>query len=131
MKRHGTASSLTSVGQPVGLLVVTPLLSHQTPRSTGPPSPSTGPPLGYCTPVGWSVQDAGGLLADVGLANAAAKWSAEVEEHGQPRGRGAWPGGVVPQVCPDLACAASARSWRLSRHFGWRVSESSSNLLDG
>ncbi|CAJ1458948.1 unnamed protein product [Effrenium voratum] len=35
-------------------------------------------------------EDAGGLLADVGLANIAAKWSAE--------------------VCPDLSCAASARS---------------------
>ena len=34
-------------------------------------------------------QDAGGLLADVGLANEAARWSAE--------------------LCPDLAMAASAR----------------------
>jgi len=35
-------------------------------------------------------EDAGGLLADVGLANATAKWSAE--------------------VCPDMSCASSARS---------------------
>lgn len=27
----------------------------------------------------WSLQDAGGLLADVGLANATSKWSAEVQ----------------------------------------------------
>ncbi|CAK9046901.1 unnamed protein product [Durusdinium trenchii] len=61
------------------------------------PGASPGPaPNGESTPKrGMSLarsvfEDAGGLLADVGLANAAAKWSAE--------------------VCPDLACAASARS---------------------